>query len=61
MDKTWAKIGDAQFKLRENPNDWLANGYRAFAYCQAAMYAKLAKVSLENWSVARSRVDELRK
>ncbi len=58
MTAIWEAIGDRQKKLREKDNSRLANGYHAFAYRQAAMYAKLARNTAENWTKARLFVRE---
>lgn len=53
MGNIWIKVGDVQFELKACIGVRFAHGYRAFAYRQAGMYAKLASASLENWAKAR--------
>lgn len=53
MSVIWKTIGDKEFELRKGDSR-LANGYRAFAYRQTAMYEKLTHNTLENWKKARS-------
>lgn len=53
MNTIWKRIGERQFLLRKVDHR-LASGYKAFACRQAAMYAKLANATADNWKTARS-------
>jgi hypothetical protein len=53
MNTIWKTIGNRQYALHGDDFQ-LANGYRAFAYRQAAMYEKLACNTAVNWRTARS-------
>lgn len=53
MSVIWKTIGDRQF-TEQMDNHRLASGYRAFAYRQADIYARLAHNTAENWNKARS-------